>query len=102
MRASTDSSSDSDSVTRWCTHSSATESYSFFFEPSRWTRSRVTTLWSEIDARISAAAAAKNGDAAAQSRFVRRVPRSADVFRPTCYKHTDLTVILQTRLPRLE
>ncbi len=28
MRASTESSSDSDSVTRWCTHSSATESYS--------------------------------------------------------------------------
>ena len=52
MRASTESSSDSDSVTRWWTHSSATESYSFFFEPSRWTRSRVTTLWSEIDARI--------------------------------------------------
>ena len=36
-------------------------------------------MWSESDARISAAAAAKNGDAAAQSRFVRRVPRSADV-----------------------
>ena len=34
VRASTDSSSDSDSVTRWWTHSSATESYSFFFEPS--------------------------------------------------------------------
>ena len=29
MRASTESSSDSDSVTRWWTHSSATESYSY-------------------------------------------------------------------------
>ena len=67
-----DSSSDSDSVTRWWTHSSATESYSFFFEPSRWTRSRVTTLWSEIDARISAAAAAKNGDAACADQTLRR------------------------------
>ena len=83
MSASTDSSSDSDSVTRWWTHSSATESYSFFFEPSRSTRSRTTALYSEIDARISAAAAAKNGAAAAQSRFVRLVPRSADVFRPS-------------------
>ena len=40
-------------------------------------------MWSEIDARISAAAAAKNGAAAAKSRFVRRVPFSADVFRPS-------------------
>ena len=64
MRASTDSSSDSDSVTRWWTHSSATESYSFFFEPSRSTRSRVTALYSESDARISATAAAKKGAAA--------------------------------------
>ena len=33
MRASTESSFDSDSVTRWCTHSSSMELYSFFFEP---------------------------------------------------------------------
>ena len=38
-------------------------------------------MWSEIDARISATAAAKNGDAAAQSRFVRRVGSGAVSFR---------------------
>jgi hypothetical protein len=59
------------------------ESNSCFFEPSRSMRSRVTGLYRAMDAIHRDTAAAKKGDAAAQSRLVWRVPRSADVFNPS-------------------